>query len=268
MSIIIYLGIGTFMLAVISPAKKLDFETPAHAIDAGQCQLLEQAERLIKRCQELTPSDIASLMKLSDKLAGLNAARFGQWQTPFTKDNAKQAIFAFQGDVYVGLGAQELSDDDLNFAQDHLRILSGLYGVLRPLDLMQAYRLEMGTKLDNERGTNLYQFWGSLVTDNLNQALSDNKSEFLINLASTEYFKAVKIKDINAAIITPVFKDYKNGQYKIISFYAKKARGMMVRYMIDKRVSTPEQLKSFDYAGYQFDALLSSDKEFVYTRKI
>ena len=255
------------MLAVISPAKKLDFESPAHDITAGQCQLLEQSEILIKRCKELTPADIASLMKLSDKLAGLNAARFGQWQTPFTKDNAKQAIFAFQGDVYVGLGAQELSDDDLLFAQDHLRILSGLYGVLRPLDLMQAYRLEMGTKLDNSRGNNLYQFWGSLVTDNINQTLAANDSQFLINLASTEYFKVVKAKDIKAKIITPVFKDYKNGQYKIISFFAKKARGMMVRYMIDKRVSTPEQLKGFDYDGYQFDESQSSDKEMVFTRK-
>jgi cytoplasmic iron level regulating protein YaaA (DUF328/UPF0246 family) len=255
------------MLAVISPAKKLDFESPAHAIDAGQCQLLDQSELLIKHCQDLTPADIATLMKLSDKLAGLNAARFGQWQTPFTKENAKQAIFAFQGDVYVGLGAQELSDDDLQFAQQHLRILSGLYGVLRPLDLMQAYRLEMGTKLANSRGTNLYQFWGNLVTDNINQSLAATDSQFLINLASTEYFKVIKAKDIKAKIITPVFKDYKNGQYKIISFFAKKARGMMVRYMIDKRVSTPEQLQQFDYDGYQFDQSLSSDKELVFTRK-
>lgn len=255
------------MLAVISPAKKLDFESPAHDIDAGQCQLLEQSELLIKRCRELSPADIASLMKLSDKLAGLNAARFGQWQTPFTKDNAKQAIFAFQGDVYVGLGAKELSDDDLNFAQGHLRILSGLYGVLRPLDLIQAYRLEMGIKLDNSRGKNLYQFWGNLVTDNINQTLAENDSQFLINLASTEYFKAVKVNNITAKIITPVFKDYKNGQYKIISFFAKKARGLMVRYMIDKRVSSPEQLKDFNYEGYQFDEASSSDKEFVFTRK-
>jgi len=255
------------MLAVISPAKKLDFESPAHDIEAGQCQLLEQSELLIKHCQQLSPADIASLMKLSDKLAGLNAARFGQWQTPFTKENAKQAIFAFQGDVYVGLGAQELTDDDLHFAQQNLRILSGLYGVLRPLDLMQAYRLEMGTKLENSRGTNLYQFWGNLVTDNINQSLAANDSQFLINLASTEYFKVIKTKDIKAKIITPVFKDYKNGQYKIISFFAKKARGLMVRYMIDKRVSTPEQLQQFDYDGYQFDQSLSSDKELVFTRK-
>lgn len=255
------------MLAVISPAKKLDFESPAHDIIAGQCELLEHSEMLIRRCQELSPADIASLMKLSDKLAGLNAARFGQWHTPFTKENAKQAIFAFQGDVYVGLGAQQLSDDDLIFAQDHLRILSGLYGVLRPLDLMQAYRLEMGTKLANSRGNNLYQFWGSLVTDKLNQTLAANDSQFLINLASTEYFKVVKTRDIKAKIITPVFKDYKNGQYKIISFFAKKARGLMVRYMIEKRVSTPEQLKGFDYDGYQFEPSLSSDQELVFTRR-
>ena len=255
------------MLAVISPAKKLDFATPAHPIAAGQCQLLSHSQTLMERCQELTPADIASLMKLSDKLAGLNAARFGQWQVPFTKENAKQAIFAFQGDVYVGLGAQELSDDDLEFAQSHLRILSGLYGVLRPLDLMQAYRLEMGTKLDNARGSNLYKFWGSLVTDNINQTLAEQGSEYLVNLASTEYFKVIQTNNIQAKIITPVFKDYKNGQYKIISFFAKKARGMMVRYMIDKRVSTPQQLADFDYGGYCYDQSQSSDTTLVFTRK-
>ncbi|NRA59898.1 MAG: peroxide stress protein YaaA [Psychrobium sp.] len=256
------------MLAVISPAKKLDFETPAKKFPAQQCELLAEAEVLMLRCKELTPSDIASLMKLSDKLAGLNAARFGEWQTPFDLDNAKQAIFAFKGDVYVGLDAETLSNDDLHYAQSHLRILSGLYGLLRPLDLMQAYRLEMGTKLDNSRGKNLYEFWGELITDTLNKTMSDNKTEILVNLASTEYFKAVKAKNIHAQIITPVFKDYKNGQYKIISFYAKKARGLMVRYMIDKRVSTPEQLTAFDYAGYQYDELASSPTSMVFTRKI
>jgi len=256
------------MLAVISPAKKLDFETPAKDYPVQQCQLLAQAQVLIERCKELSPSDIASLMKLSDKLAGLNAARFGQWQTPFTLENAKQAIFSFKGDVYVGLDAETLSDEDLLFAQDHLRILSGLYGLLRPMDLMQAYRLEMGTKLDNDRGKNLYEFWGDLITDCLNKALKDNNNEILVNLASTEYFKAVKAKNINAQIITPVFKDYKNGQYKIISFYAKKARGLMVRYMIDKRVETPEQLTAFDYDGYAFDESQSSNTTMVFTRKL
>ncbi len=256
------------MLAVISPAKKLDFETPAKQFSAQQCELLAEAEVLMQRCKELTPSDIASLMKLSDKLAGLNAARFGEWQTPFDLDNAKQAIFAFKGDVYVGLDAETLSNDDLHYAQSHLRILSGLYGLLRPLDLMQAYRLEMGTKLDNSRGKNLYEFWGGLITDTLNKTMSDNKIEILVNLASTEYFKAIKAKNIHAQIITPVFKDYKNGQYKIISFYAKKARGLMVRYMIDKRVSTPEQLTAFDYSGYQYDESASSSTSMVFTRKI
>jgi len=256
------------MLAVISPAKKLDFESPAKDLPIQQCQLLEQAEHLIKRCKELSPADIASLMKLSDNLAGLNAARFGQWNTPFTLDNAKQAIFSFKGDVYVGLDAETLSADDLAFAQGHLRILSGLYGLLRPLDLMQAYRLEMGTKLDNDRGKNLYEFWGSLITDCLNQSLKDNNSEILVNLASTEYFKAVKAKNINAQIITPVFKDYKNGQYKIISFYAKKARGLMVRYMINKRVENPEQLTGFDYEGYAFDQSQSTNTTMVFTRRI
>jgi len=254
------------MLAVISPAKKLDFETPAKDFPAGRCDLLDEAEILMERCRELTTADIASLMKLSDKLAGLNAARFGEWKTPFTIDNAKHAIHSFKGDVYVGLDADTLSNDDLEFAQSHLRILSGLYGLLRPLDLMQAYRLEMGTKLDNSRGKNLYEFWGDKVTNTLNVALKAANSEVLVNLASTEYFKAVKAKNVNAQIITPVFKDYKNGQYKIISFYAKKARGLMVRYMIDKRVSTPQQLEAFDYEGYQYDAEQSNDKTMVFMR--
>jgi len=256
------------MLAVISPAKKLDFETPAKNLPAGQCDLLNEAQILMQRCKELTATDIASLMKLSDKLAGLNAARFGEWQTPFNTDNAKHAIHSFKGDVYVGLDADTLTNDDLEFAQSHLRILSGLYGLLRPLDLMQAYRLEMGTKLDNVRGKNLYEFWGNKVTDTLNIALKAANSEVLVNLASTEYFKAVKTKNVNAQIITPIFKDYKNGQYKIISFYAKKARGLMVRYMIDKRVSTPQELEAFDYEGYQYDAEQSSDNSMVFMRKI
>jgi len=255
------------MLAVISPAKKLDFETPAKDLPAGRCDLLGEAEILMERCRELTAADIASLMKLSDKLAGLNAARFGEWKTPFTTTNAKHAIHSFKGDVYVGLDADTLSNDDLEFAQSHLRILSGLYGLLRPLDLMQAYRLEMGTKLDNTRGKNLYEFWGDKITDTLNASLKAANSEILVNLASTEYFKAVKTKNVNAQIITPVFKDYKNGQYKIISFYAKKARGLMVRYMIDKRVSTPQELEKFDYEGYQYDAEQSSDKAMVFMRK-
>lgn len=255
------------MLAVISPAKKLDFETPAKDLPAGRCDLLGEAEILMERCRELTAADIASLMKLSDKLAGLNAARFGEWNTPFTTANAKHAIHSFKGDVYVGLDADTLSNDDLEFAQSHLRILSGLYGLLRPLDLMQAYRLEMGTKLDNTRGKNLYEFWGDKITDTLNTSLKAANSEILVNLASTEYFKAVKAKNVNAQIITPVFKDYKNGQYKIISFYAKKARGLMVRYMIDKRVSTPQQLEAFDYEGYQYDAEQSNDTTMVFMRK-
>ena len=256
------------MLAVISPAKKLDFETPAKDLPAGQCELLGEAEILIERCKELSATDIASLMKLSDKLAGLNAARFGEWATPFNTENAKHAVHSFKGDVYVGLDADTLSNDDLEFAQSHLRILSGLYGLLRPLDLMQAYRLEMGTKLDNSRGKNLYEFWGNKITDTLNNALKEASSEVLVNLASTEYFKAVKAKNVNAQIITPIFKDYKNGQYKIISFYAKKARGLMVRYMIDKRVSTPQELEAFDYEGYQYDAAQSSAKDMVFTRKL
>ncbi len=240
------------MLVVLSPAKTLDFNTPAPVSRFSQAPLLAHSELLIKRCQSLSMQDIASLMKVSDKIAALNAARFGQWSLPFSLENAKQAVFAFQGDVYTGLQAQTLAPETLDYAQQHLRILSGLYGVLRPLDLMQAYRLEMGTRLDNERGTNLYQFWGSLITQTLNQALQEQGDDLLINLASNEYFKAVKKKELRGTIITPVFKDQKNGQYKVISFYAKKARGLMARYILEQQLTSSEQLQAFAEDGYYF----------------
>jgi cytoplasmic iron level regulating protein YaaA (DUF328/UPF0246 family) len=207
-------------------------------------------------------------MKLSDKLAGLNAARFGEWSLPFTPENARQAVLAFNGDVYSGLDANSFSDDDFNFAQQHFRILSGLYGLLKPLDLMQAYRLEMGTKLDNVRGANLYQFWGDIITKELNEVLVEQGDDVLINLASNEYFKAVNKKSLNATIITPQFKDWKNGQYKMISFYAKKARGLMARYIIQNQIKNIEQVKDFDLAGYQFNTDFSQGNELVFTRKI
>ncbi|MBL4821921.1 MAG: peroxide stress protein YaaA [Colwellia sp.] len=256
------------MLLVVSPAKKLDFESPLATTKTSQASLLAHSEVLIDRCLKLSPDQIASLMKLSDKLAGLNAARFGEWSLPFTAQNARQAVLAFNGDVYSGLDANSFSDDDFNFAQQHFRILSGLYGLLKPLDLMQAYRLEMGTKLDNVRGANLYQFWGDIITNELNQALAEQGDDLLINLASNEYFKAVKQKSLKATIITPQFKDWKNGQYKMISFYAKKARGLMARYIIQNKITNVEQVKNFDLAGYQFSSDFSQGNELVFTRKI
>lgn len=255
------------MLLVVSPAKKLDFDTPLATNEFSQPTLLEHSELLMARCVKLSSDQIASLMKLSDKLAGLNAARFGEWSLPFTPDNARQAILAFNGDVYTGLDANSFSQADFSFAQQHFRILSGLYGLLRPLDLMQAYRLEMGTKLDNARGDNLYQFWGDIITDELNQALAEQSDKFLVNLASNEYFKAVNKKALKATIITPQFKDWKNDQYKMISFFAKKARGLMARFIIQNQLTDIEQLKNFDLAGYEFNADLTQANDWVFTRK-
>lgn len=255
------------MLLVVSPAKKLDFESPLASTQTSQASLLEHSEILIERCVKLTPDQIASLMKLSDKLAGLNAARFGEWSQPFTVENSRQAVLAFNGDVYTGLDANSFSDKDFNFAQQHFRILSGLYGLLKPLDLIQAYRLEMGTKLDTVRGSNLYQFWGNIITNELNKALAEQGDEVLINLASTEYFKSVHKQSLNATVITPQFKDWKNDQYKIISFFAKKARGLMARYIIQNQLTTIEQLKNFDLAGYQYNSDLTQGNDFVFTRK-
>ena len=240
------------MLIVVSPAKTLDYESPLATEKYTQPELVEYSKQLIDVCRKLTPADVASLMKVSDKIAGLNVARFEQWSETFTQDNARQAILAFKGDVYTGLDAETLSDEDFDYAQNHLRMLSGLYGLLKPLDLMQPYRLEMGTRLANARGTNLYQFWGNIITDKLNEALNAQGDNVLINLASNEYFKAVDKKALNGEIITPVFKDCKNGQYKVISFYAKKARGLMARYIMEQQVTNMEQLLAFDCAGYYY----------------
>jgi len=252
------------MLVVISPAKTLDFETPARTNIASTPVFLEDSQVLVERMRELAPADIAKLMKISDKLAVLNSTRYETWSLPFTANNAKQALLAFKGDVYTGLGAETLTPKQDEYAQQHLRILSGLYGVLKPLDLMQPYRLEMGTKLSNARGKDLYQFWGDKITNSLNDELERN--DVLINLASNEYFKSVQPKKLNARIITPVFKDTKNGAQKIISFYAKKARGLMTRYIIENNIDNAEALKDFDVAGYQFEASQSSENEWVFTR--
>ncbi|WGV99793.1 peroxide stress protein YaaA [Vibrio sp. YMD68] len=255
------------MLVVISPAKTLDYESPLPTEQFTQPDFIPHSKELIDECRQLTPADITALMKVSDKIAGLNVARFEQWSETFSLENARQALFAFKGDVYTGLDAATLSQGDLDFAQQHLRMLSGLYGLLKPLDLMQPYRLEMGTKLANPRGTNLYQFWGNLITDKLNHDINVQGDNVLINLASNEYFKAVKPKSLDATVITPVFKDCKNGQYKVISFHAKKARGMMARYIIENRVDSIEALTQFDSAGYYFVEAESSHKELVFKRE-
>ncbi|SFC37508.1 peroxide stress protein YaaA [Pseudoalteromonas denitrificans] len=255
------------MITVISPAKNLDYETPVTYVGHTQPELLEHSQLLIEVCRKLAPHDIGSLMKISDKLAGLNAARFTQWSQPFTVENAKQAIFAFNGDVYTGLDASNLTDESLVYAQDNLRILSGLYGLLKPLDLMQAYRLEMGTKLESTRGKNLYQFWGKIIAEKLNVLFSQQKTDILVNLASNEYFKAVDKKTLKGQIIAPIFKDCKNGQYKVISFYAKKARGLMTRFIIENKIKTLAELKEFDCSGYYFSAeMTTKENEPVFIR--
>jgi uncharacterized protein len=255
------------MLLLISPAKTLDLETPAPTAEFTQADFLKESKQLISELRVLAPHDISQLMSISDKLGALNFDRFASWKTPFKPSNAKQALFAFQGDVYTGMQAEHFSPEDIQFAQQHLRILSGLYGLLRPLDLMQAYRLEMGTGFANSRGKNLYEFWGESITTAINKQLAALNSSVVINLASNEYFSAIKPKLLKAEIITPIFKDKKNGQYKIISFFAKKARGMMSAYIIQNRISDPEAIKQFDLAGYRFDAALSSERDWVFTRE-
>lgn len=254
------------MQIIISPAKTLDFDTPAVTDIHSQPQLLDESAALLDELRHLAPQDISALMKISDKLGKLNFERFQDWQTPFTTDNAKQALLAFKGDVYTGLEAESFSTKEFKWAQQHLNILSGLYGLLRPLDLIQPYRLEMGTRFANQRGKDLYQFWGNQITDALNSTFADDANPVLVNLASNEYFKAVKPKALNAEIITPVFKDYKNGQYKIISFYAKKARGMMAAYIIRNQLAEVEQIKQFDTAGYYFSPEQSTATDWVFLR--
>ncbi|WP_455913177.1 peroxide stress protein YaaA [Pseudomonas syringae] len=254
------------MLMVISPAKTLDFETPPTTKRHTLPQFLDHSQELISQLRDLTPAQIGELMHLSDKLSGLNAARFGSWDPAFTPKNAKQALLAFKGDVYTGLDADTLSGPDLTYAQKHLRMLSGLYGLLRPLDLMQPYRLEMGTKLANARGKDLYAFWGDRISEWLNDALKEQGDDVLLNLASNEYFSAVKRPALNARVIETEFRDQKNGHYKIISFYAKKARGMMTRFVISERISKPKDLAQFDAHGYRYSKELSSQDKLIFLR--
>ncbi len=254
------------MLTVISPAKTLDFETPLTTDEHSQPQFLSESRQLISELRELNPDDISALMKISPALGELNHQRFMNWTTPFTPDNARAAALAFKGDVYMGMQPQDFTKRDFQFAQKHLRILSGLYGLLKPLDLIQPYRLEMGTRFENSQGKDLYSFWDHKITEALNADLKASKSKILVNLASNEYFKSVKKTALDAEIVTPVFKDLKNGNYKIISFYAKKARGLMSAYIVKNRPKTLDDLKEFDSEGYRYQAALSSGTELVFTR--
>ena len=250
------------MHLLISPAKTLDMDGAIAVPKTTLSPFLEESVLLIKDLKKLRSTDIQDLMKVSSKIAELNAERFNNWSLPFNETNARTAIYAFKGDVYTGLEAESLSEVDINFAQEHLSLLSGLYGLLRPLDLMQAYRLEMGTKFANKRGKNLYEFWGNKITEEINK----REKDCVINLASNEYFKAVNKKVLNAEIISPVFKDEKNGTLKIISFYAKKARGMMTRFIIQNRIKNVEEIKNFNLGGYAFSENLSNTKEWIFTR--
>ena len=256
------------MLTVISPAKTLDYESPLPVgLAPTRPDFLTDSAELIDILREYSPSQVASLMSLSDKLAALNVARFQSWQPDYAEPDARPALFAFKGDVYTGLDVERLLATELDRAQQHLRILSGLYGLLRPLDLMLPYRLEMGTELVNSRGKQLYEFWGDRITLALNQALAEQGDEVLINLASNEYFRAVQTKKLKASIFTPQFKDEKNGQFKMISFFAKKARGRMAAWLLQNDVRKPEDLRDFAVDGYQFNNALCSGQTLVFTRR-
>ncbi|KFI07821.1 peroxide stress protein YaaA [Massilia sp. BSC265] len=253
------------MLIVLSPAKSLDLESPSTTKEHTTPDFIHRAAELIEVLRTYSPAGIAELMDLSDSLALLNVSRYAHWSEDHAE--ARQAIMSFNGDVYAGLDARTLGPGEVDYAQRHLRILSGLYGLLRPLDRMHPYRLEMGTRLKNPRGSNLYAFWGESITRALNAQLAETQAAALVNLASEEYFKSVKPKLLGAPVVTPVFEDWKNGKYKIISFFAKRARGLMARYAAQNGVTDPEQLKDFDVDGYAYDAAASNDATWVFRRR-
>ncbi len=255
------------MLFLLSPAKSLDYDTPAEGVPHTLPQFVSQSAELIEVLKHKTPAQISQLMDLSDNLAALNVARYEAWRPKFSQKNSKQAVLAFNGDVYEGLDAKSLKLKDLEWAQDHVCILSGLYGVLRPLDWMQPYRLEMGTALANSRGQNLYHFWGDGIAQHLNKQLATHKTPVVINLASQEYFKAVDRKVLNARVIECVFEGYKGGKYKVISVFAKRARGLLARYAIEKKIQNPEKLKDFKVEGYAYAASESDDNRLVFRRR-
>lgn len=251
-------------LMVISPAKTLDFTSPLVTRRHTQPAFLDRSAELVDILKQMTPADMGKLMDISDELSVLNAGRYQSWKRPFTARNSRAAVLAFMGDVYEGLGAAHLSEPDFDYLESHLRILSGLYGLLKPFDLIQPYRLEMGKSLANPAGKNLYAWWG----DTLTQTLNAQKPKVLVNLASDEYFKSIKPKLLNCPVITPVFEDFKNGQYKIISFYAKRARGLMVRYAALNQLDDPQQLKHFDLEGYAFVADGSDEQRWLFRRRL
>lgn len=255
------------MLFLLSPAKKLDYDSPVSTNTHTQPLFIKRSAELIKVLKTKSADDIAALMKLSPALSELNVQRYAEWKPKFDQKNSRQAVLAFNGDVYEGLAAATLSESQLTWAQEHVAILSGLYGVLRPLDLMQPYRLEMGTRLQTARGKNLYEFWGDEIAQYLNERLNDQTSRIVINLASEEYFKAVDQKALDARVVQCVFQDYKNGVYKIISFNAKRARGLMARFAIETKAKTPAALKKFNVEGYAFAAEQSSEDKLVFRRK-
>ena len=255
------------MITVISPAKTLDFSEQQFTKKATTPDFLDRSHSLVEQLRAKPASQLSKLMGISPKLAELNHQRFQEWSPPFTRDNSKQALLAFKGDVYTGFDCEQWEPDDFNFAQKHLRILSGLYGLLRPLDLIQPYRLEMGTRLKNAQGKDLYEFWGDTITEALRAAARKSRSKCLVNLASNEYFSSVHPDAIGVPVVTPVFKDSKNGKYKIISFWAKKARGMMSNFIVRNRITNPADLRGFDIAGYYFDENSSSDDTFVFLRE-
>lgn len=254
------------MLIVISPAKSLDFTTASTTTSFTMPEMLEDSEKLVGRLQKMSPKQLSKLMGISPNLGELNFQRFQAWHVPFTIENAKQAVLAFNGDVYQGLAAETLSEVQLQLAQTKLRILSGLYGVLKPLDIIQAYRLEMGTKISYYKSKNLYEFWNPSITKKVNEAVAESGSSVLLNLASNEYFKSIDKKKLKAKIVTPEFKDFKNGQYKMISFFAKKARGLMTRFMLENNIFDEESLLAFDLDGYNFNPRLSKANNPVFTR--
>ncbi|MEL6261601.1 MAG: peroxide stress protein YaaA [Cyanobacteria bacterium J06626_6] len=253
------------MLMVISPAKTLDYDGP----DSPQFTLpaaLEQSQILVDQLSTYDPLELSQLMKISDNLAQLNQQRYQDFHTPFTPENAKQALLVFKGDVYKGMQVEDYTQEDLAFAQEHLRILSGLYGILRPLDLMQPYRLEMGTKLATKKGKNLYDFWGSQIAESINRSLEGDRTPCLVNLASNEYFKSIDRGTLKVPVLNIAFKENKDGKYKVIGIFAKRARGLMVDYAICNRIEAVEALKEFDVEGYAFSDALSTDDEWVFCR--
>lgn len=254
------------MITILSPSKTQDFSGNGLPDLHSQPVLLQQSEVLVKELQKQSTADISKLMEVSDKIADLNWERFQQFSTPFSPDNARQALFAFKGDVYTGIDLKNYRQQELEFAQNHLRILSGLYGLLRPLDLIQPYRLEMKIKLQNPRGKDLYTFWGNRLTEALNEALSGQENKVLVNLASNEYFKAIRKKELKADIVTPVFKEFKNGKYSTIAIFAKKARGLMTDFIIKNKIDQPEELKTFHQAGYEYSETHSKANEWVFIR--